>query len=106
MPNEIGERAARNNALWCDAVCAMHRGAGEFRDSLWVNRLGVPRRCPDVVTLKGAEGARAQREAIAGLIQTPREEGWAVKDSFHCLDLMSLGFEPLFTPSGSARRRR
>jgi hypothetical protein len=27
------ERAAYNNALWCDAVCRAHGAAGEFGDA-------------------------------------------------------------------------
>ena len=96
MANGVVGRAAFNNALWCDAVCAAHFGAGEFHHSHWLSRSGAPRRYPDFVTLRGAEGISAQLEAIADLIQTPRQDSWAVKDSFHSLDLHPFGCEPLF----------
>jgi hypothetical protein len=103
--SEIVKRAAYNNALWCDAICAAHRGAGEFHQSYWLNRLGAPERYPDMVTLTGSSAVTTQVAAISALIQTPRREGWSVegrsvegwsvKDSFRSLDLHELGFEPL-----------
>jgi hypothetical protein len=90
------EQAARNNALWCDKVCAARDGPGEFHETLWLNRHGVPRYYPDVVTLTDAGSAAAQTEAIAALIQSPCQSEWTVKDSFRCLDLSRQGFLPLF----------
>lgn len=94
MTDEIVERAAYNNALWCDAVCATHRGGGAFRESFWLNCLGAPRFYPDLATLRGSKSAVAQTEAISALIQTPRQEDYFVKDSFHSLDLGRYGFDP------------
>jgi hypothetical protein len=96
MTSGLVEQAARNNALWCDKLCAAHRGPGEFHETLWLNRHGVPRYHPDVVTLAGAGSAAAQTEAIEALVRSPRQSFWAVKDSFACLDLSKLGFLPLF----------
>jgi hypothetical protein len=96
MPNDIVAQAARNNALWCDAVASTHNGAGEFRDDLWINSLGVPRYYPDVVTLIGAEAAPAQTSTISALVRQSPRRAWAVKDSFRSLDLAPLGFAPLF----------
>jgi hypothetical protein len=96
MRNGLVEQAACNNALWCEKVCAAHGRSGEFRETLWLNRHGVPRYYPDVVTLTGAGSAAAQTEAIAALIQSPRQSEWTVKDSFACLDLDRQGFLPLF----------
>jgi len=96
MTSSITARAARNNAIWCDTVCRAHDRPGEFHETLWFTRLGTPRFYPDAVTIAGAEAAPVQLEAIAGLIgATPKRE-WFVKDSFHCLQLNSLGFESLF----------
>jgi len=89
-------RAAQNNALWCDAVCSAQGAAGEFRETLWLNRFGTPLYYPDVVTLAPAEAAAEQIEAIAALTAASRASGWTVKDSFRCLDLGSLGFTVLF----------
>jgi hypothetical protein len=94
--NEIVALAAHNNALWCDAVSSTYLGPGEFHEHLWLNRFGVPRYYPDVVTLTGAEDALLQVETIAALIDPLREGEWAVKDSFQSLDLQDLGFSPLF----------
>jgi hypothetical protein len=96
MKKNITALAARNNALWCDAVCRAHDRPGEFHDTLWLTRLGAPRFYPDAVTLSGVESAPAQIKAIAALVGSTREREWAVKDSFQSLELNSLGFEPLF----------
>jgi hypothetical protein len=96
MTNEIVAQAAYNNALWCDAVCSTHQGSGEFHEELWINRFGVPRHYPDVVTLIGANAASAQTQAISTLVRPAPDRGWAVKDSFQSLDLYDFGFTPLF----------
>jgi hypothetical protein len=96
MKSNITALAACNNAMWCDAVCRAHDRPGEFQETLWLTRLGTPRFYPDVVTTSGVEAAPAQLKAIADLISTTRRREWFVKDSFHCLRLNSLGFEPLF----------
>ena len=96
MTSRLIAQAARNNALWCDKVCAAHGRPGEFHETLWLNRRGVPRYYPDAVTLAGAGSAAAQTEAIAALVESPRQSAWTVKDSFACLDLDKQGFLPLF----------
>jgi hypothetical protein len=96
MRSSITALAAYNNAMWCDAVCRGHDRPGEFHETLWFTRLGTPRFYPDAVTTAGVEAAPAQLKAIADLIGSSRRREWFVKDSFHCLGLNSLGFEPLF----------
>jgi hypothetical protein len=96
MKSNITALAAYNNATWCDAVCRAHDRPGEFQETLWLTRLGTPRFYPDAVTTSGVEAAPAQLKAIADLIGSTRRREWFVKDSFHCLRLNSLGFEPLF----------
>jgi hypothetical protein len=96
MRSSITALAAYNNAMWCDAVCRAHDRPGEFHETLWFTRLGTPRFYPDAVTTAGVEAAPAQLKAIADLIGSSRRREWFVKDSFHCLGLNSLGFEPLF----------
>jgi hypothetical protein len=96
MTSSITALAAYNNAIWCDTVCRAHDRPGEFHETLWFTRLGTPRLYPDAVTLAGAEAAPVQLEAIASLISTTRQRELFVKDSFHSLNLNSLGFEPLF----------
>jgi hypothetical protein len=96
MESSITALAAYNNAMWCDAVCRAHDRPGEFHETLWFTRLGPPRFYPDAVTTAGVEAAPAQLKAIADLIGSTRQREWFVKDSFHCLRLNSLGFEPLF----------
>jgi hypothetical protein len=88
--------AARNNALWCDAVCRAHGRPGEFHDALWLSRSGTPPFYPDAVTLAGPSAAPEQWRALSSLVELPRDGGWAVKDSFSSLDLGVLGFRPLF----------
>jgi hypothetical protein len=91
--NDFAAIAARNNALWCDAVCRVNGRPGEFHDALWLNRHGTPRFYPDAVTL--ARNPRLVAE-LAKLVGTDPGRGWAVKDSFAEIDLSPLGFEALF----------
>ncbi|MGO4570778.1 hypothetical protein [Microvirga sp. 2TAF3] len=88
--------AARNNALWCDAVCRAHGNPGEFRSTIWLNRHGTPPFYPDAVTLEPGD-APGHVDLIADLVGRNGDRGWAVKDSFCNLDLSPLGFETLFT---------
>ena len=97
MAEDLVQQAARNNAIWCDAVCSTHSGPGEFHPSCWLNRHGVPRYYPDLVTLTGMEGVPAQTKALAALLQQTPHHSRSVKDSFNCLDLQAFGFTPLFS---------
>lgn len=97
MAENLVRQAAHNNATWCDAVCSTHSGPGEFYPSCWLNRHGVPRYYPDLVTLTGVEGVPAQTKALATLLQQSLRRSRSVKDSFNCLDLQAFGFKPLFS---------
>jgi hypothetical protein len=97
LTEEIVRQAARNNAIWCDAVCSTHSGPGEFHPSCWLNRRGVPEYYPDLVTLTGAADIALQTEALGTLIQEASRKSLSVKDSFNCLDLRAFGFAPLFS---------
>lgn len=96
VTKQLVERAAHNNALWCEAVCAVHDTCGEFHRDFWLNRMEIDRLYPNLVTLSGSEGVSAQKKAVAELIRARRRDGWSVKDSFQNLDLDDLGFSPLF----------
>lgn len=65
MTDATVEQAARNNALWCDAVCAAHGAPGDFLPTVWMNRHGTPRYYPDLVTLQ--DPVSDQHAAIADL---------------------------------------
>lgn len=95
MTSSLLHRAIRNNALWCDAVCAAQGACGEFTGTLWLHRQGTPPFYPDAITLTGAETADEQQEAIAVLTRS-RPGGWGIKDSYSALDLASQGFSLLF----------
>ena len=84
---------ARNNALWCDAVCRAHGRPGEFVAGLWLNRQPVPRFYSNAVTLSPKDPA-GQRAWVAHLMT--RRPSFSVKDSFAALDLSDLGFDVLF----------
>lgn len=88
--------AARNNAIWCDAMARLHGAAGEFTAAAWINRQPAPRFHPNLVTLDGPREERAHLDALRTLVQSPPGLGWAVKDSFAALRLDRLGFDPLF----------
>jgi len=72
------ERAARNNAVWCDTVCHAHGIPGGFHDALWFNRHPVPRFYPNAVTLTQG-GTAAQLETIQALTATGLPGNWGVK---------------------------
>ena len=84
---------ARNNALWCDAVCRAHGRPGEFLAGLWLNRQPVPRFYSNAVTLSPKDPA-GQRAWVEHLLS--RRPSFSVKDSFVALDLSDLGFDVLF----------
>ena len=84
---------ARNNALWCDAVCRAHGRPGEFLAGLWFNRQPVPRFYSNAITLSPKDLA-GQRAWVAHLMT--RRPSFSVKDSFAALDLSGLGFDVLF----------
>ena len=86
--------AVRNNAEWCDLVCASHGVPAEFREGIWISRSRVPRFYPNAQTLI-PQGPR-HIELIEEVTQAGLPPGWAVKDSFASLDLSSRGFAPLF----------
>jgi hypothetical protein len=95
MPNWV-ERAARNNAEWCQAMYRAHGRAGCFLPDLWYNPGTALPFYPSVVTLTGSPGAGAQVARIVALISAGQPGAWAVKDSFLALDLHAMGFCELF----------
>ncbi len=96
MNLELCAAAARNNAIWCDAMARLHGGAGAFAAAAWINRGPAPRFYPNLVTLIGPHEVRHHRAALDQLMESPPATGWAVKDSFAALDLDALGFDLLF----------
>lgn len=90
MDRNRAQRAAHNNARWCDAVCRAHGGDTAFGAGAWFNRRRSPPCYPNLVTLDPlATGLPA-----LGAIPCDGELG--VKDSFERFDLSSEGFTPLF----------
>jgi hypothetical protein len=89
--SELVEAAARNNAVWCDAVCRTHGIVGEFGPDRWTSRSRTPPFYPDAITL--APGASAG--PIVERIERTAP-GCSVKDSFATLDLAPHGFRVLF----------
>jgi hypothetical protein len=85
------EQAARNNAAWCDAVCAAHGLATSFDDRVWSCPTRTPALYPDAVTLRATASADDVLSHID--VTTP---GCSVKDSFASLDLSADGFRVLF----------
>jgi hypothetical protein len=86
-------RAARNNADWCEIVCASHGSPGVFVDTMWINRGRIPRFYPNAQTIE--PDTDRQIELIKKLVHEPLPSGWALKDSFASLDLAPLGFTVL-----------
>jgi hypothetical protein len=89
--------AALNNARWCDAVCRAHGHAGRMLPHMWVNAATVPRFYPNAITLAVGDTALEEQQTTVEILQKSNLPGrWAVKDSFHTLDLSRRGFELLF----------
>jgi len=85
------EQAARNNAAWCDAVCASQGLATSFHDHFWACPTRTPALYPDAVTLHATASAH---DVLAHVDVTT--SGCSVKDSFATLDLHADGFRVLF----------
>jgi hypothetical protein len=84
------EVAARNNAEWCDIVCATHANPGVFATDAWTAPRRSPQYYPDAVTLdRFAASADLLSRVDAGA-------GCSIKDSFAGLDLAPEGFRVLF----------
>jgi len=93
------ERAARNNAVWCDAVCRAHGVAGEFFDAIWRNCRSSPPYYPNLVTFRDTYDRGDALDHVRHLVAVPLPGMWSIKDSFCDLDLAALGFEILFEAS-------
>jgi hypothetical protein len=101
--DDLLQRAARNNAEWCDAVCRAHGRPGEFREVMWINRHGTPRFYPNLVTLAATADPDTYVEGVRELVAAGVPGDCGVKDSFAALDLAPLGFRLLFDAQWIAR---
>ncbi|MFZ4508264.1 MAG: hypothetical protein ACOYON_11280 [Fimbriimonas sp.] len=82
---DLVREAARNNALWCDAVCRAHGQITEFTEDLWICLGTPPRFHSNATTLhQGAQFA----------IESLRPKGF--KDGFFDIDGTQLGYRELF----------
>ena len=61
---------------------------------MWINRGRIPRFYPNAQTI--SRDAPLQTALIEKLTREALHTGWAVKDSFASLDLLSMGFTVLF----------
>ncbi len=96
MHSDTVRRAALNNACWCDAVCRAHGKTGAFTPAAWSSTAAMPRYYPNLVTLDVPIGDAGPLEQVRALMEAGLPDGWAIKDSFACLDLDRLGFTTLF----------
>jgi len=77
-------------------VCFAHGTVGRFLVHTWINAEPVPRFYPNVVTLTTGEADIVEQRQAVRILQKSHLPGrWAVKDSFHTLDIARLGFEVL-----------
>lgn len=81
--------AARNNALWCDAVCRSHGLRTTLDDTLWSSATRTPPYYPDAVTLAPTV---SEYDLLA---RVDANDGCSVKDSFGALDLTMEDFARL-----------
>ena len=91
--------AARNNALWCDAVCRANGAPGAFLEPrVWLTRGPAPAFYPNLVTLSapGPDRGESLLAPLRSLAAAGLPAGWGAKDSYAGLDLTPLGFRPRF----------
>jgi hypothetical protein len=81
--------AARNNALWCEAVCRTHGVVGTLDDDAWSAPTRTPPFYPDAVTLSPGVG---EYDLLARIDSS---DGCSVKDSWSRLDLTVEDFARL-----------
>jgi len=81
--------AARNNALWCDAVARSHGVRGTFDEQAWAAPTRTPPFYPDAVTLSPT----VEEYDLLGRIDD--SDGCSVKDSWARLDLTLEDFARL-----------
>jgi hypothetical protein len=93
--------AALNNASWCDAVCRGAGGTTEFAAGFWRNQVASPPYFPNVITTHAVVDPAAVEEALRSITTLGHQVG--VKDSFHTLNLASIGFSKLFDASWICR---
>src|SRR5687768_6985463 len=88
------QKAAYNNAVWCNTVCSAHQNPGVFEQDIWFTTRPSPRFYPNAVTL--TQSTDHQIETVNRLIDGGSLEQFAVKDSYLNLDLTPYGFNSLF----------
>ena len=81
--------AARNNALWCDAVCRTYGLRSDFDDSAWSVHSRTPPYYPDAVTLS------PELDEYDLLARIDASDGASIKDSWSALDLTQDDFARL-----------
>jgi len=81
--------AARNNALWCDAVARSHGVRTTMDDAAWTASTRTPPYYPDAVTLSADVG---EYDVLA---RVDDSDGCSVKDSWSRLDLSLEDFARL-----------
>ena len=81
--------AARNNALWCDAVARTHGVTCTTDDDAWTAASRTPPYYPDAVTLSPTAG---EYEVLA---RVDDSDGCSIKDSWARLDLSMEDFARL-----------
>lgn len=95
--NQEAVICAANNVQWYQAIFGSHGLSGAIADGMWTSRDRPPPYYSNAVTVESGEVA-AQAATIRDLGAALRAP-WSVKDSFSVLDLISLGFRPLFEAS-------
>ncbi|MEO6999897.1 MAG: hypothetical protein ABI112_17620 [Terracoccus sp.] len=81
--------AARNNALWCDAVCRTYGLRSTIDDQAWSVHSRTPPYYPDAVTLS------PDLDELELLARIDGSDGASVKDSWSALDLTGDDFARL-----------
>jgi len=90
------ELAVLNNVQWYEAVFAAHGLPFETNPLVWLSHQTPPPFHSNLVVLS-KHATQGQVEAFTHQIaRTPRPDGWSMKDSYACLDLVPLGFSQVF----------
>lgn len=85
--------AVRDNAAWCQRVCAAHGVPARRRGDRWLVQGRAPVGYPDVITLRPGLAAA---DVLDGVDTGP---GCSVKDAWADVDLAGYGFDVLATGS-------
>jgi len=95
QPSNV-ELAVLNNTRWYEGMFAAHGLAWKVDGRVWLSHETPPAFHSNLVVLAAATTQFEVEAYVHEIERIPRAAGWSIKDSYACLDLVPLGFTPLF----------